>query len=94
MTLLISLHPIKHTANDGNGDRGLATTVYEPIEESLTGLTPNGKPVTITLDDRTTAANTPHAESGNAADDQNTSTPPASTEQHTDPDEEAAPAAA
>ena len=95
IALLISLHSTKHTASDGDGE--LATTLYERIEESLTGLTPSGKPVTITLDDRTAPApNTPAADSGTEAEGEpeNTATPPASTEQDTDPDEETGPAAA
>ncbi|MFE4020674.1 hypothetical protein ACFXPZ_25260 [Streptomyces sp. NPDC059101] len=96
IALLISLHSIKHTANDGDGDRELATTVYERIEESLTGLTPSGTPVTITLDDRTAAPTTPPAANDAESDDEpvNTGTPPASTEPDTDPGEEADPAAA
>ncbi|RSS34795.1 hypothetical protein EF902_39780 [Streptomyces sp. WAC05858] len=97
IALLISLHSIKRTASDGDGDRELATTLYERIEESLTGLTPSGKPVTITLDDRTAPApNTLTAESGTEAEGEpeNTGTPPASTEQDADPGEEAGPAAA
>lgn len=97
IALLISLHSIKHTADDGVGDRELATTLYERIEESLTGLTPSGKPVTITLDDRTAPApGTPASGSGTEADGEpeNTGTPPASTEQDSDPGEEAGPAAA
>ncbi|WP_445520993.1 hypothetical protein [Streptomyces sp. NEAU-174] len=99
IALLISLHSTKHTASDGDGDRELATTLYERIEESLTGLTPSGKPVTITLDDRTApvpAPNTLAAESGTEAEGEpeNTGTPPASTEQDANPGEEAGPAAA
>ncbi|MFJ5596208.1 hypothetical protein ACIQCG_41590 [Streptomyces noursei] len=96
IALLISLHSIQHTATDGDGDRELATTVYERIEASLTGLTPSGKPVTITLDDRTTAANTPPAANDVESDDVpvNTGTPPASAEPDTDPGEEADPAPA
>ncbi|MFF7903729.1 hypothetical protein ACFZCV_33980 [Streptomyces sp. NPDC007920] len=52
IALLISLHSIKHTASNGDGDRELATALYERIEESFTGLTTSGEPVTITLDDR------------------------------------------
>ncbi|MEU5273318.1 hypothetical protein [Streptomyces hygroscopicus] len=95
IALLISLHSTKHTASDG--DRELATTLYERIEESLTGLTPSGKPVTITLDDRTAPApRTPAADSGTEAEGEpeNTATPPASTEQDADPGEETGPAAA
>ncbi|WP_411129985.1 hypothetical protein [Streptomyces sp. x-19] len=96
IALLISLHSIKHTANDGDGDRELATTVYERIEKSLIGLTPSGEPVTITLDDRTTAPTAPATANGTEVDDEpeNTSTPPASTEQDTAPGKETGPAAA
>ncbi|GAA2692400.1 hypothetical protein GCM10009864_78770 [Streptomyces lunalinharesii] len=95
ISLLISLHSIKHTANDGDGDRELATTVYERIEESLTGLSSSGNPVTITLDDRTTAPTAPATASSTDVDDgpENTSTPPASTEQDTNPGEDSGPAA-
>ncbi|MGP3991597.1 hypothetical protein [Streptomyces sp. 3N207] len=97
IALLISLHSIKHTASDGDGDQELAATLYERIEESLTGLTPSGKPVTITLDDRTLPTpDTLAAESGTEPDGEpkNTSTPPASTEQDTGPGEEVGAAAA
>ncbi|MEU1909631.1 hypothetical protein [Streptomyces hygroscopicus] len=97
IALLISLHSIKHTASDGDGDRELATTLYERIEESLPGLTPSGEPVTITLDDRTASApSTLAADSGTEAEGEpeNTATRPASTEQDADPGEEAGPAAA
>lgn len=90
IALLISLHSIKHTASDGDGDQELAATLYERIEESLTDLAPSGQPVTITLDDRTGA---PTAESRDEADDEpeTPDTPQASTEQDTDPGEEAGP---
>lgn len=52
IALLISLHAVGHTARGGDGDRELAATLYERIGASLTGLTPRGAPVTITLDDR------------------------------------------
>jgi len=97
IALLISLHSITHIAGHGDGDRELAATLYERIEESLTGLTSSGMPVTITLDDRALPApDTPAAESGTEADDEpkNTSTPPASAEQDPGPDEEAGPTAA
>jgi phage shock protein A len=92
IALLISLHSIKHTASDGDGDQELAATLYERIEESLTDLTPSGQPVTITLDDRT-APGAPTAESRDEADDEpeTPDTPQASTEQDTDPGEEAGP---
>lgn len=92
IALLISLHSIKHTASDGDGDQELAATLYERIEESLTDLTPSGQPVTITLDDRT-APGAPTAASCDKADDEpeTPGTPPASTEQDTDPGEEAGP---
>lgn len=89
IALLISLHSLKRTAADGDGDRELAATLYERIEESLTGLSPGGEPVTITLDDRT-----PAAEDGTETDTEpdSTGTPPTSTEQDTEPDEDAGPA--
>ncbi|MFI7102592.1 hypothetical protein ACIBK8_24910 [Streptomyces sp. NPDC050161] len=52
IALLISLHSVGHTAGDGDGDQELAATLYERIRSSLTGLSPHGRPVTITLDDR------------------------------------------
>ncbi len=58
IAVLISLHAVQHAATPGDGDQELATTLYERIEENLTNLTPNGDPVTITLDDRTLPA--PH----------------------------------
>ncbi|MEU3954051.1 hypothetical protein AB0F45_17290 [Streptomyces achromogenes] len=92
IALLISLHSVKHTASDGDGDQELAATLYERIEESLTDLSPSGQPVTITLDDRT-APGTPTAESRDEADDEpeTPGTPPASPEQDTDPGEETGP---
>lgn len=48
----ISLHAVGHAAWGGDGDRELVATLYERIGASLTGLTPRGEPVTITLDDR------------------------------------------
>ncbi|MEW1869662.1 hypothetical protein AB0420_16260 [Streptomyces caelestis] len=97
IALLISLHSITHTASSGDGDQELAATLYERIEQSLNDLTPSGTPVTITLDDRT--ASDPGAltvESRTEADGEpeNSSTPPASTEQNTNLDEETGPAAA
>ena len=96
IALLISLHTIKHTASDGDGDQELAATLYERIENSLTDLTPSGEPVTITLDDRTThAPGTPDTEGRTEADGEpeNTRTPPASTEHDPEPGREAGPAA-
>ncbi|MDT0614467.1 hypothetical protein [Streptomyces lancefieldiae] len=96
IALLISLHSIKDTADDGDGDRELAATLYERIEESLNDLAPSGKPVTITLDDRTApASNTPAAQSGTESDGEpkNTDTPRAPKEQDTGPSDEAGPAA-
>ncbi|WJY35833.1 hypothetical protein QT196_00240 [Streptomyces sp. P9-2B-2] len=89
IALLISLHSLERTAADGDGDRELAATLYKRIEESLTGLSPGGEPVTITLDDRT-----PAAEHGTKADGEpdSTGTPPTSTRQDTGPDEDAGPA--
>lgn len=51
--MLISLHAVKDTARDGDGDQELAATLYERIQARLTGLATHGQPVTITLDDRT-----------------------------------------
>ncbi|MFE3591367.1 hypothetical protein ACFXOY_28125 [Streptomyces niveus] len=61
IALLISLHAIGHTARDGDGDgdQELATTLYERIAVSLTGLTPQGEPVTITVDDRSLPSDAP-----------------------------------
>ncbi|MGW2415839.1 hypothetical protein ACWCV5_27175 [Streptomyces tubercidicus] len=89
IALLISLHSLKHTAADGDGDRELAATLYERIEASLTGLSPGGEPVTITLDDRT-----PTAEEGTRADGEpdSTGTPPTSTDQDTEPNKDTGPA--
>ncbi|MBB5938608.1 hypothetical protein FHS42_005697 [Streptomyces zagrosensis] len=85
IALLISLHSIENTATDGDGDRELAATLYERVEENLIGLTPNGEPVTITLDDRTAPTpGTAPTKDGLGADD----------EQGPDRDEEAGPAAA
>ncbi|GAA4827034.1 hypothetical protein GCM10023220_71080 [Streptomyces ziwulingensis] len=95
IALLISLHSITHTARDGDGDQELTATVYERIEESLTALTPNGQPVTITLDDRTAPApglTAPESRTDAGGEPDNPSTPPSSTEQNTDPGEEAVPA--
>ncbi|MGC5346952.1 hypothetical protein [Streptomyces sp. DT171] len=52
IALLISLHELRHTAKEGDGDQELADTVYERIEVSLAG---RGQQVTITLDDRSPA---------------------------------------
>ncbi|MFF3932910.1 hypothetical protein [Streptomyces hirsutus] len=97
IALLISLHSIKHTASDGDGDQELAATLYERIEESLTDLTSNGEPVTITLDDRTTPiSDIPAVESRTEGDGEpeNTGTLPTSTEQSANPDEETGPTTA
>ncbi|MFE7312336.1 hypothetical protein ACFU7T_04355 [Streptomyces sp. NPDC057555] len=97
IALLISLHSIKHTASEGDGDQELATTLYERIEENLSSLALSGAPVTITLDDRTAPApNAPAAESGTEAggEPEDTGTPPAATEQDTGPGEETGPASA
>ncbi|MEV5886196.1 hypothetical protein AB0L74_26360 [Streptomyces sp. NPDC052020] len=97
IALLISLHSTRYTASDGDGDRELAATLYERIEESLTGLTPSGEPVTITLDDRTVPPpDTPAAENGTGSgpEGEGTGAPPASTDQDSDPGGEAGPSAA
>ncbi|MEV7872586.1 hypothetical protein AB0P17_42250 [Streptomyces sp. NPDC088124] len=52
IALLISLHAVGNTARDGDGDLELAGTLYERIRARLARLTPQGQPVTITLDDR------------------------------------------
>ncbi|WP_329169382.1 hypothetical protein OG709_35655 (plasmid) [Streptomyces sp. NBC_01267] len=56
IAMLISLHAVGHTAKKGDGDRELAATLYERIQASLARLTPQGQPVTITLDDRSVAS--------------------------------------
>ncbi|NEY36656.1 hypothetical protein GTU99_31685 [Streptomyces sp. PRKS01-65] len=102
IALLIGLYSTQHTAADGDGDRELAATLYERIEESLTHLTPSGEPVTITLDDRAAPApGTPAADaddgtgSGPAA--KTTGASPDATEQDaardTDPGDESGPSA-
>jgi hypothetical protein len=87
IALLISLHSTQCTASDGDGDRELAATLYERIENSLNGLTPSGEPVTITLDDR--AAPAPAATEEDAEQDTEQD-----AERDTDPGEEAGPSAA
>ncbi|MFB6814336.1 hypothetical protein ACFCV8_07300 [Streptomyces sp. NPDC056347] len=52
IALLIALHSVKETATEGDGDKELATVLYDRVKESLTGLSATGRPVTITLDDR------------------------------------------
>ncbi|MDX3433900.1 hypothetical protein PV664_34010 [Streptomyces sp. ME01-18a] len=58
IALLISLHAVKDTARDGDGDQELAATMYERIEVRLDGLASHGQPVTITLDDRSSPTDT------------------------------------
>ncbi|MEV5445354.1 hypothetical protein AB0N23_22845 [Streptomyces sp. NPDC052644] len=59
IALLISLHAVTSTASDGSGDRELAVTLYERIEQCLIHLSPgDGDRVTITLDDRVTRDHT------------------------------------
>ncbi len=73
-----------------------ATPLYERIENSLTGLTPRGEPVTITLDDGTApASNVPATENSTPADGEPASlaTPPARGEQDTDTGETTVPTA-
>ncbi|MEU9338914.1 hypothetical protein AB0D49_38180 [Streptomyces sp. NPDC048290] len=99
ISLLISLHSLRHTATDGDGDKELATTLYERIEENLSGLTAHGGPVTITLDDRTAPAPAPAPHDSPAAgtdtdatrETPKGSTAPPLTEQGSDPGEEADP---
>ncbi|TRO55802.1 hypothetical protein [Streptomyces sp. IB201691-2A2] len=52
IAVLISLYSIKHTAEEGDGDWEMATTIYHRIHHRLTTLASDGEPVTITLDDR------------------------------------------
>ncbi|GHG93125.1 hypothetical protein [Streptomyces rubradiris] len=97
IALLISLHAIKHTSGSGDGDQELAATLYERIENSLTGLAPDGEPVTIALDDRAAPGpNTPAIENSTPADGEpeNTATPPAPGEQNTGTGETDGPATA
>ncbi|MER5776785.1 hypothetical protein ABT144_21295 [Streptomyces sp. NPDC002039] len=95
IALLISLHSIKRTANDGDGDQELAATLYERIATSLTSLTPSGQSVTITLGGQSyrlevlPAAN-PALEHHD--EPKNTDTPSESPDKN--PDEKAGPAAA
>ncbi|MFJ4806886.1 hypothetical protein [Streptomyces murinus] len=91
IALLISLHSIKQTASDGDGDQELAATLYERIEESLSDLTLGGEPVTITLDDRTPSAS--RTESRTEDDGEPEGTPPGSTEHAAEPDDDAGPTA-
>ncbi|MFE7763048.1 hypothetical protein [Streptomyces sp. NPDC057438] len=52
IAVLISLYNVTHTADEGDGNWELATTLYQRIHHQLTALAPDGDPVTITLDDR------------------------------------------
>lgn len=52
IAVLISLYNVKHSAEEGDGDWELATTLYHRIHHGLTALAADGEPVTITLDDR------------------------------------------
>ncbi len=52
IAVLISLYSVKHTAEEGDGDWELATTLYHRVHHQLTTLATDGEPVTITLDDR------------------------------------------
>ncbi|MEU0413549.1 hypothetical protein ABZ307_37955 [Streptomyces griseorubiginosus] len=52
IAVLISLYNVKHSAEEGDGDWELATTLYHRIHHRLTTLAADGEPVTITLDDR------------------------------------------
>ncbi|MFE1519587.1 hypothetical protein ACFW9I_22655 [[Kitasatospora] papulosa] len=71
IALLISLHAVRHTARDGDGDQELAATLYKRIQARLAGLAAHGQPVTITLDDR----------SSPTSDDTSTDGAPDSTEE-------------
>ncbi|MEW1551821.1 hypothetical protein [Streptomyces tsukubensis] len=96
IALLISLHSITHTASEGDGDRELATTIYERIAKSLTGLGASGRPVTITLDDRTAPApdmSTTEDGTETSGSQTATNTSLASAEQDTDSGDEPSPAA-
>ncbi|MCX5107171.1 hypothetical protein OOK13_01140 [Streptomyces sp. NBC_00378] len=53
IALPIALHSVEETAADGDGDQELATVLYKRVAESLSGLAVTGRPVTITMDDRT-----------------------------------------
>ncbi|MCX4799932.1 hypothetical protein OG497_39510 [Streptomyces sp. NBC_01242] len=53
IAVLISLATLRRTATEGDGDRELASAVYQRISDSLASLSPDDGPlVTITLDDR------------------------------------------
>ncbi|WP_328688029.1 hypothetical protein OHA74_53585 [Streptomyces phaeochromogenes] len=52
IAVLISLYSVQHSAEEGDGDWELATTLYARIHHRLTTLAADGEPVTITLDDR------------------------------------------
>ncbi|MET8248716.1 hypothetical protein ABZV31_32635 [Streptomyces sp. NPDC005202] len=71
IAVLISLYGIKHTAEEGDGDWELATTLYHRIHHRLTTLAADGDPVTITLDDRS------HPGPYDAGDTDGTPEPPA-----------------
>jgi hypothetical protein len=53
IAVLICLFNTQHTADEGDGDWALATTIYSRIHDGLDSLDSTGAPVTITLDDRT-----------------------------------------
>ncbi|MEU2181041.1 hypothetical protein [Streptomyces thermolilacinus] len=55
IALLISLHTVTSSTQDGSGDHELAATLYDRIKQRLTRLGPGeGERVTIALDDRVT----------------------------------------
>jgi hypothetical protein len=53
IAVLICLFNTQHSADEGDGDWALATTIYGRIHDGLDSLDSTGAPVTITLDDRT-----------------------------------------
>lgn len=53
IAVLICLFNTQHSADEGDGDWALATTIYSRIHDGLDSLDSTGAPVTITLDDRT-----------------------------------------
>ncbi len=88
IAVLICLWDTQHTADEGDADWALATTVYDRIAQGLDKLAAGGATVTITLDDRTHADDTdladqrgtePDIPAGNGPDGYDQGTAPAST---------------